>query len=107
MIFKGVVSKDDVQDYVDGVDGVDHGEGSKSDDEGVGWVMVDDGGTPRLDNQLKISMCENCQQMKKTFSSPIVFHAHFFIKIKKMKPTAAPLSHFSTNCRKASATDST
>ena len=68
MIFKGVVSKDDVQDYVDGVngvDGVDHGEGSKGDDEGVGWVVVDDGGTPRLDNQLKISMCENCQTIEK------------------------------------------
>ena len=93
MIFKGVVSKDDVQDYVDGVngvDGVDHGEGSKSDDEGVGRVVVDDGGTPWLDNQLKISMCENCQTIE-----------------EEKKTTAAPLSHFSTNCRKASATDST
>ena len=38
---------------VSGVDGVNHREGCKSDDEGVGWVMVDDGGTPRMDNQLK------------------------------------------------------
>ena len=65
MIFVGVISKDGDQDYVDGVDGVDHGEGSKSDDEGVGRVVVDDGGTPRLDNQLKISMCENCQTIEK------------------------------------------
>ena len=65
IIFVEVTSKDGDQDYVDGVDGVDHGEGSKSDDEGVGWVMVDDGGTPWLDNQLKISMCENCQTIEK------------------------------------------
>ena len=71
IIFMWVMSKD----YVDGVDGVDHREGCKGDDEGVGRVMVDNGGTPRVDNQLKISKCESRQKLK-TYRSPIVAFLH-------------------------------
>ena len=61
-IFIEVISKDGihdgvtngVHDGVDSVDGVDHRECCKGDNKGEGWIMVDNGGTPWVDNQLKI-----------------------------------------------------
>ena len=61
----GVTSQDGVHDsVVDGVDGVDHGECCKGDDEGEGWVMVDNGGTPWVDNQLKVSNPQSTENFK-------------------------------------------